>query len=176
MGCALMGFSERDKRDFSDHTACDKRKNPGTAALPKFAVPILRAPRLFGRKNLPAKKFKICGTSESMWILTFSEACLLRSMNARNGSELALFNDCFELKDGERITASKLCEIMKLRGYKKYDNHLYKWLDAHFADHEFVRKIRPRNVRTWLGIKPRVALKRCNACGASCIARVAVAG
>ena len=56
-------------------------------------------------------------------------------MNARNGSELALFNDCFELKDGERITASKLCEIMKLRGYKKYDNHLYKWLDAHFADH-----------------------------------------
>ena len=86
------------------------------------------------------------------------------------------FNDCFELKDGERITASKLCEIMKLRGYKKYDNHLYKWLDAHFADHEFVRKIRPRNVRTWLGIKPRVALKRCNACGASCIARVAVAG
>ena len=99
-------------------------------------------------------------------------------MNARNGSELALFNDCFELKDGERITASKLCEIMKLRGYKKYDNHLYKWLDAHFADHEFVRKIRPRNVRTWLGIKPRVALKtkRCNACGASCIARVAVAG
>ena len=37
-------------------------------------------------------------------------------MNARNGSELALFNDCFELKDGERITASKLCEIMKLRG------------------------------------------------------------
>ena len=42
-------------------------------------------------------------------------------MNARNGSELALFNDCFELKDGERITASKLCEIMKLRGYKKYD-------------------------------------------------------
>ena len=55
MGCALMGFSGRDKRDFSDHTACDKRKNPGTAALPKFAVRILRAPRLFGRKTLPAK-------------------------------------------------------------------------------------------------------------------------
>ena len=149
------------------------------ACLPKIAVPILRAPRLFGRKTFlrtVPPKFKIWGKLESMWILTFSEACLLRSMNARNGSELALFNDCFELKDGERITASKLCEIMKLRGYKKYDNHLYKWLDAHFADHEFVRKIRPRNVRTWLGIKPRVALKRCNACGASCIARVVVAG
>ena len=91
-----------------------------------------------------------------------------------NGAVLPLTKD--DRSDGERITASKLCEIMKLRGYKKYDNHLYKWLDAHFADHEFVRKIRPRNVRTWLGIKPRVALKRCNACGASCIARVAVAG
>jgi hypothetical protein len=50
-----MVFSERDKRDFSDHTACDKRKNPGTAALPKFAAPILQTPRLFGRKTLPAK-------------------------------------------------------------------------------------------------------------------------
>ena len=53
MGCALMVFSGRDKREISDHTACDKRKNPGTAALPKIAVPILRAPRLFGRKTFP---------------------------------------------------------------------------------------------------------------------------
>ena len=76
-----MVFSGCDKREISDDTACDKRKNPGTAALPKIAVPILRAPRLFGRKTFPRTfppKFKICGTSESMWILTFSEACLLR--------------------------------------------------------------------------------------------------
>ena len=95
-------------------------------------------------------------------------------MDAQNSSELALFNDCFELTGGARTSASKLCEIMKLKGYKKPDKHLYKWLDAHFADHEFVRKIRPRNVRTWLGIKPRVLLERCNACGTSCIPRVCV--
>jgi hypothetical protein len=83
---------------------------------------------------------------------------------------LALFNDCFELRDGSRISASKLCTIMKLKGYEKPDNRLYVWLDAHFADHEFVRKIRPRNVRTWLGIKPRVALEHCDSCGAVCIA------
>ena len=44
----------------------------------------------------------------------------------------------------------------------------------HPSDHEFVRKIRPRNVRTWLGIKPRVLLELCDACGASCIPRVCV--
>ena len=99
-------------------------------------------------------------------------------MDAQNSIELALLNDCFELTDGARISASKLCEIMKLMGYNKADKHLYLWLDAHFADHEFVRKIRPRNVRTWLGIKPRVSLTRCNACGASCIPQqcVEVAG
>ena len=37
---------------------------------------------------------------------------------------------------------------MKLKGYKQPDKHLYKWLDAHFAGHTFVRNIRPRNVRT----------------------------
>jgi hypothetical protein len=83
--------------------------------------------------------------------------------------KLALFNDCFEIEDGARIPASKLCAIMKLKGYEKPDNQLYVWLDAHFADHEFVRKIRPRNVRTWLGIKPRFALERCDACGAFCM-------
>ena len=58
---------------------------------------------------------------------------------------------------------------MKLRGYESPDNRLYLWLDAHFAGHEFVRKIRPRNVRTWLGIQPRFALERCDSCGACCI-------
>ena len=77
---------------------------------------------------------------------------------------LTLFNECFELRDGARIAASKLCTIMKLKGYEKPENRLYVWLDAHFADHEFVRKIRPRNVRTW----PRVALEHCDAV---CIAR-----
>ena len=46
------------------------------ACLPKIAVPILRAPRLFGRKNFlrtVPPKFKIWGKLESMWILTFSE-------------------------------------------------------------------------------------------------------
>ena len=97
-------------------------------------------------------------------------------MDAQNSSELALRNDCFELTGGACTSASKLCEIMKLKGYEieKLDKHLYTWLDAHFAGHAFVRKIRPRNVRTWLGIKPRVLLERCNACGASCIPQVLV--
>ena len=111
-------------------------------------------------------------TQPELSLTAFSETTV--RMDAQNSSELALFNDCFELTGGARTSASKLCEIMKLKGYKKPDKHLYKWLDAHFADHEFVRKIRPRNVRTWLGIKPRVLLERCNACGASCIPRVCV--
>jgi hypothetical protein len=70
-------------------------------------------------------------------------------------------------------SASKLCEVMKR--YEKLDKHLYTWLDAHFAGHEFVRKMmRPRNVSTWLGVKPCVLLERCNACGASCIPRLCV--
>ena len=82
-------------------------------------------------------------------------------MDAQNSSELALRNDCFELTGGACTSASKLCEVMK--GYEKLDKHLYTWLDAHFAGHEFVRKMmRPRNVRTWLGVKPCVLLERCN--------------
>ena len=87
----------------------------------------------------------------------------------RKRSELELFYDCFELEEGARITAADLCAIMKLGGYERADKHVYMWLDEHFADHEFVHKIRPRNVRTWLGIKPCVSLERCDVCGASCI-------
>ena len=60
---------------------------------------------------------------------------------------LALFNECFELRDGARIAASKLCTIMKLKGYEKPENRLYVWLDAHFADHEFVRSSCARSDR-----------------------------
>jgi hypothetical protein len=96
-------------------------------------------------------------------------------MDAQNSSELALRNDCFELTGGACTSASKLCEVMKLKGYEKPDKHLYTWLDAHFAGHAFVRKMmRPRNVSTWLGVKPCVLLERCNACGASCIPRLCV--
>ena len=39
----------------------------------------------------------------------------------------------------------------------------------------FVRRVRPQNVRTWIGIKPRVQLATCGACGALCLADRSVA-
>ena len=39
---------------------------------------------------------------------------------------------------------------MKLKSYNKADKHLYVWLNTHFADREFVRKIQPRTARLLL--------------------------
>ena len=77
-----------------------------------------------------------------------------------------LFDQCFELSEEHRITASKIAEIMKLAGCACADKHVYMWLDKKFRAHEFVRKVRPGNVRTWIGIKPRFQLVQCSHCGA----------
>ena len=108
--------------------------------------------------SLPSSRVLDCGLTLTRTVLEAAHHC------PRSTTSLPSSN----------TSALKLCEIMKLNGYKQPDKHLYKWLDAHFAGHTFVRKIRPRNVRTWLGIKPRVLLERCNACGASCIPQVLV--
>ena len=77
-----------------------------------------------------------------------------------------LFDQCFELSRAHRITAAKVGEIMKLAGCDCAERNVYMWLDKRFREHEFVRKVRPGNVRTWIGIKPRFELVQCTHCGA----------
>ena len=78
-----------------------------------------------------------------------------------------LFDTCFELAPGHRISASQLCAILKLAGCTEKEKHVCVWLNERFGAHEFVRKVRPHNVRTWIGIKPRVQLATCDTCGAT---------
>ena len=80
-----------------------------------------------------------------------------------------LFDRCFELSPSHRISASQLCTILRLAGCTEKEKHICVWLNERFDTHEFVRKVRPRNVSTWIGIKPRMQLAKCDKCGASCL-------
>ena len=82
-----------------------------------------------------------------------------------------LFDRCFELDPGHRISASQLCTILQLAGCTEKQKNVCVWLNERFESHEFIRRVRPRNVRTWIGIKPRVQLSKCGTCGACCLRR-----
>ena len=86
-----------------------------------------------------------------------------------------LFDRCFELDQGHRISASQLCTILQLAGCTEKQKNVCVWLNERFESHAFVRRVRPQNVRTWIGIKPRVQLATCGACGALCLADRSVA-
>ena len=75
------------------------------------------------------------------------------------------FYECFELAEG-RTRAEQIYRTLRLAGCRASDKSIYTWLDTHFAEHERVRKIRPKGYRVWLGIKPRLQLERCECCGA----------
>ena len=78
-----------------------------------------------------------------------------------------LFDRYFELSPKHRITASQLCAILHLAGCTEKEKQICVWLNDQFGSHDFVRKVRPKNVRTWVGIKPRVELVSCSHCGAN---------
>ena len=86
-----------------------------------------------------------------------------------------LFDRCFELEPGHRISASRLCTILQLAGCTEKQKNVCVWLNERFESHAFVRRVRPQNVRTWIGIRPRVQLATCGACGAQCLADRSVA-
>ena len=65
----------------------------------------------------------------------------------------------------------QLCTILQLAGCTEKQKHVCVWLNERFESHEFIRRVRPRNVRTWIGIKPRVQLSKCGTCGACCLRR-----
>ena len=65
-----------------------------------------------------------------------------------------LFDRCFELDPGHRISASQLCTILQLAGCTEKQKNVCVWLNERFESHAFVRRVRPQNVRTWIGIKP----------------------
>ena len=80
-----------------------------------------------------------------------------------------LFDRCFELDPGHRISASQLCTILQLAGCTEKQKNVCVWLNERFGSHAFVRRVRPRNVRTWIGIRPCVQLATCDKCGAVCL-------
>ena len=82
-----------------------------------------------------------------------------------------LFDVCFDLVPEHRIRASQLCTILQLAGCTEKPMHIFVWLNEQFGTHAFVRRVRPQNVRTWVGIKPRVHLLKCDKCGALCLRR-----
>jgi hypothetical protein len=72
---------------------------------------------------------------------------------------------------GEDTYDATLCTILQLAGCTEKQKHVCVWLNERFESHEFIRRVRPRNVRTWIGIKPRVQLSKCGTCGACCLRR-----
>ncbi len=65
------------------------------------------------------------------------------------------FDLCFEVDKYEKVTAARIYQVMQLHGYKESKKKLTIWLDEHFKGNALVRSNKPRNVRTWIGLRVR---------------------